>query len=149
MDCSICLVKLLLNLKMQWLKKLQALNLWSLIGLLSIGIAIVLSFTKGFSGEMIFIGVLGLALLFNLFDYYWLKSPTFVGFFVCGMMVKNIFYSLGRLDAPVSCLNNFPSLNLKKDITPWIFPSLLNLTTTWVTPISSFSYKILKFFLTL
>ena len=68
MDCTICSVKLLLNLKMQWLKKLKALNLWGLIGVLSIGIAIVLSFTKGFSGERIFIGVLGLALLFNLFD---------------------------------------------------------------------------------
>ena len=45
-------------------------------------------------------------------------SRIFVGFFVCEMIVENIFYSLGRLDAPVSCLNNFPSLNLKKDITP-------------------------------
>ena len=49
-------------------RKLKALNPWSLIGVLSIGIAIILSFTKGYSGERIFIGVLGLALLFNLFD---------------------------------------------------------------------------------
>jgi len=55
---------------MQWLKKLKALNLWSLLGVLSIGIAIVLSFIKGFSSERIFIGVLGLALLFNLFGKY-------------------------------------------------------------------------------
>ena len=33
-----------------------------------IRIAIVLSFTKGFIGERVFIGVLGLALLFNFFD---------------------------------------------------------------------------------
>ena len=32
--------------------------------------------------------------------------------------LKRTCYSLGRFDAPVSCLNNFPSLNLKKDITP-------------------------------
>ena len=54
---------------MRWLEKLKALNPWSLIGVLSIGIAIVLSFTKGLSGERVFIGVLGLALLFNLSDY--------------------------------------------------------------------------------
>ena len=53
---------------MQWLEKLRALNPRSLIGVLSIGIASVLSFTKGFSSERVFIGVLGLALLFNLFD---------------------------------------------------------------------------------
>ena len=53
---------------MRWLEKLRALNLWSLIGVLSIGIAIVLSFTKGFNSERVFIGVLGFALLFNLFD---------------------------------------------------------------------------------
>ncbi len=53
---------------MRWLEKLKSLNPWSLIGLLSIGIAIVLSFTKGFSGERVFIVFLGLALLFNLFD---------------------------------------------------------------------------------
>ena len=65
---SVSFFKLLLNLKMRWLEKLKALNPWSLIGVLSIGIAIILSFTKGYSGERIFIGVLGLALLFNLFD---------------------------------------------------------------------------------
>ena len=53
---------------MKWLEKLKALNLWSLIGVLSIGIAIVLSFTKGLNGERAFIGVLGLTLMFNLFD---------------------------------------------------------------------------------
>ena len=53
---------------MQLLEKLKALNPWSLIGILSIGIAIVLSFTKGFNGERVFIGVLGFTLLFNLFD---------------------------------------------------------------------------------
>ena len=47
---------------MLWLEKLKALNPWSLIGVLSIVIAIVLSFTKGFSGERVFIGVLGLGL---------------------------------------------------------------------------------------
>ena len=65
---SVGFFNLLLNSKMRWLEKLKALNPWSLIGVLSIGIAIVLSFTKGFSVERIFIGVLGLALLFNLFD---------------------------------------------------------------------------------
>tara|TARA_X000001036_G_scaffold389887_1_gene387234 strand:+ start:582 stop:740 length:159 start_codon:yes stop_codon:yes gene_type:complete len=50
------------------LPKLKLLNLWILIGVFSVGIAIFLSFTKGFSGERLFIGVLGLALLFNLFD---------------------------------------------------------------------------------
>ena len=49
-------------------RKLIALNPWRLVGALSIGIAIVLSVTKGFNGERVFIGVLGLALLFNLFD---------------------------------------------------------------------------------
>ena len=58
----------MLNLKMRWLEKLKTLNPWILIGVLSVVIAIVLSVTKGFNGERIFIGVLGLALLFNLFD---------------------------------------------------------------------------------
>lgn len=53
---------------MRCVEKLKALNPWSLIGKLSIGIAIVLSFTKGFNGERVFIGVLGLPILFNLFD---------------------------------------------------------------------------------
>ena len=53
---------------MRWLETLKALNLWILIGVLSIGIAIVLSFLKGFSSESVFLGVLGLELLFNLFD---------------------------------------------------------------------------------
>ena len=53
---------------MRWLEKLRALNPWSLIGVLSTGIAIVLSITKGFSGDRVFIGVLGLAILFKLFD---------------------------------------------------------------------------------
>jgi len=65
---SIGLVNLLLNSKMRWLEKLKTLNPWSLIGVLSVGIAIVLSVTKGFNGERALIGVLGLALLFNLFD---------------------------------------------------------------------------------
>jgi|TARA_B100000315_G_scaffold223363_1_gene228094 hypothetical protein len=53
---------------MRWFEKLKALNPWSLIGVLSVGIAIALSITKGLNSERIFIGVLGLALLFNLFD---------------------------------------------------------------------------------
>tara|TARA_B100000035_G_scaffold287793_1_gene272989 strand:+ start:267 stop:428 length:162 start_codon:yes stop_codon:yes gene_type:complete len=53
---------------MRWLEKLRALNPWSLIGVLSIGIAIILSITTGLNSERLFIGVLGLALLFNLFD---------------------------------------------------------------------------------
>ena len=53
---------------MKWLEKLKALNPWSLIGVLSVGIAIVLSITKGLNSERVFIGILGLALLFNLFD---------------------------------------------------------------------------------
>ena len=59
---------LLLNLKMRWLEKLKTFNPWSLIGALSFGIAIFLSITKGFNSERVFIGILGLALLFNLFD---------------------------------------------------------------------------------
>tara|TARA_A100001037_G_C15149701_1_gene638382 strand:+ start:4473 stop:4634 length:162 start_codon:yes stop_codon:yes gene_type:complete len=53
---------------MRWLEKLRVLNPWSLIGVLSVGIAIVLSITKGLNIERVFIAVLGLALLFNLFD---------------------------------------------------------------------------------
>ena len=53
---------------MRWFEKLKALNPWSLIDVLSVGIAIALSITKGLNSERIFIGVLGLALLFNLFD---------------------------------------------------------------------------------
>ena len=53
---------------MRWLEKLKVLNPWSLIGVLSVGIAIVLSITKGLNIERVFIAVLGLALLFNLFD---------------------------------------------------------------------------------
>ena len=53
---------------MKWLEKLKTLNPWSLIGALSVGIAIFLSITKGFNSERVFIGILGLALLFNLFD---------------------------------------------------------------------------------
>jgi len=68
MDFLICLVKLLLNSKMRWLEKLKTLNPWSLIGALSMGIAIFLSITKGLDSERVFIGILGLALLFNLFD---------------------------------------------------------------------------------
>ena len=55
MDCPICLVKLLLNLKMRWLEKLRALNPWSIIGLLIIGLAIISSITKGLSSERVFI----------------------------------------------------------------------------------------------
>ena len=53
---------------MRWLEKLKTLNPWSLIGALSVGIVIFLSITKGFNSERVFIGILGLALLFNLFD---------------------------------------------------------------------------------
>ena len=53
---------------MRWLEKLRALNPWSLIGVLSIGIGIILSITKGLNSERVFIGILGLALIFNLFD---------------------------------------------------------------------------------
>ena len=53
---------------MRWLEKLRTLNPWSLIGVLSIGIAIILLITKGLNSERVFIGILGLALLFNLFD---------------------------------------------------------------------------------
>mgnify|MGYP005707436929 CR=1 FL=1 len=53
---------------MRWLEKLKTFNPWSLIGLLSVGIAIFLSTTNGFNSERVFIGILGLALLFNLFD---------------------------------------------------------------------------------
>ena len=65
---SVGFFNLLLNSKMRWLEKLRALNLWSLIGLLIIGLAIISSITKGLSSERVFIGILGLALLFNLFD---------------------------------------------------------------------------------
>ena len=53
---------------MRWLEKLKTLNPWSLIGVLSVGIAIMLSITKGLNSERVFIGILGLALLFNLFN---------------------------------------------------------------------------------
>ena len=53
---------------MKWLEKLKALNPWSLIGVLSVEIAIALSITKGLNSERVFIGILGIALLFNLFD---------------------------------------------------------------------------------
>ena len=53
---------------MRWLEELRGLNPWSLIGVLATGIAIFLSITKGLNSERVFIGVLGLALLFNLFD---------------------------------------------------------------------------------
>ena len=53
---------------MRWLEKLRVLNTWSLIGLLIFGLAIISSITKGLSSEGVFIGILGLALLFNLFD---------------------------------------------------------------------------------
>ena len=53
---------------MRWLEKLSALNPWSLIGLLITGLAIISSITKGLSSETVFIGILGLALLVNLFD---------------------------------------------------------------------------------
>ena len=53
---------------MRWIEKLRALNHWSLIGLLITGLAIISSITKGLSSERVFIGILGLALLFNLFD---------------------------------------------------------------------------------
>ena len=53
---------------MGWLKKFRELNPWGLIGVLSLGIAIMLSITKGLNSERVFIGILGLALLFNLFD---------------------------------------------------------------------------------
>ena len=49
-------------------RKIRALNPWSLIGLLISGLAIIASITKGLSSERGFIGILGLALLFNLFD---------------------------------------------------------------------------------
>ena len=64
---SVGFFNLLLNSKMRWLEKLKTLNPWSLIGVLSVGIAIVLSVTKGFNGERVFTGILGSALLFNLF----------------------------------------------------------------------------------
>ena len=53
---------------MRWLEKLRDLNPWILIGVLIIGIAIILSITKGLNSERVFIGILGLALLFNLFE---------------------------------------------------------------------------------
>ena len=53
---------------MRWLEKLRGLNPWSLIGLLIIGLAIISSITKSLSSERVFIGISGLALLFNLFD---------------------------------------------------------------------------------
>ena len=53
---------------MRWLEKLRAFNPWSIIGLLITGLAIISSITKGLSSEIVFIGILGLALLFNLFD---------------------------------------------------------------------------------
>ena len=53
---------------MRWLEELRGLNPWSLIEVLATGIAIFLSITKGFNSERVFIGILGLALLFNLFD---------------------------------------------------------------------------------
>ena len=53
---------------MKWFKKLKALNPWSLVGLLSIGIAIIISSINGLNAEMVFIGLLGFALLFHLFD---------------------------------------------------------------------------------
>ena len=65
--CYVGFFNLLLNLKMRWLKKLKALNIWSLIGLLIVGIATISSFIKGLNSEKVFIGILGFALLFNLF----------------------------------------------------------------------------------
>ena len=65
---SVGFFNLLLNSKMRWLEKLRALNLWSLIGLLINGLAIISSIAKGLSSERVFIGILGLALLCNLFD---------------------------------------------------------------------------------
>tara|TARA_Y100001970_G_scaffold218725_1_gene268284 strand:- start:166 stop:333 length:168 start_codon:yes stop_codon:yes gene_type:complete len=53
---------------MKWIGKLKTLYPWSLIGALSVGISIFLSITKSFNSERVFIGILGLALLFNLFD---------------------------------------------------------------------------------
>ena len=53
---------------MIWLEKLRGLNPWSLIGVLIIGIAIILSITKGFNNERVFVRILCLALLFKLFD---------------------------------------------------------------------------------
>ena len=53
---------------MRLIEELRRLNPWSLIGALSVGIAIFLSITKGFNSERVFIGILCLALLFNLFD---------------------------------------------------------------------------------
>ena len=47
---------------------LSYLLVFPLIGALSVGIAIVLSITKGLNSERVFIGILGFALLFNLFD---------------------------------------------------------------------------------
>ncbi len=52
---------------MRWLEKFRALNLWSLVTALIVGIAIISSITKGLSNQRVFIGILGLALLFNLF----------------------------------------------------------------------------------
>ena len=53
---------------MRWLEKLRDLNPWRLIGALIIGIAIILLITKGLNSERVFIGILGFALLFNLFN---------------------------------------------------------------------------------
>ena len=44
-------------------------------------------------------------------------------------MYFSTFIYFGRLEAPVSCLQIFPSLNLKKARTPWTLPSDLNVTT--------------------
>tara|TARA_Y100000591_G_scaffold292847_1_gene280381 strand:+ start:443 stop:700 length:258 start_codon:yes stop_codon:yes gene_type:complete len=85
------LVDLLLNSKIRWLEKLKTLNPWSLIDVLSGGIAIVLSVTKGFNGKRVFIVVLGLA-LFSIYsienDYLYL---TTVGLKKSIIIALNIF----------------------------------------------------------
>ena len=69
-DTLVCrLLWFIIKFKNEMVKKLRALNIWSLIGLLIIGIAIISSITKGLNSEKVFIGILGLALLFNLFDW--------------------------------------------------------------------------------
>ena len=53
---------------MNWLKNIKGLDTWSLIGLISVIVAFLLSIPKGLNTERAFIGVLGLALVFNLFE---------------------------------------------------------------------------------
>ena len=53
---------------MRWLEGLKTLNPWSLIGALSVGIAIFLTIIKGLNSERVFRWILALVLLLNLFD---------------------------------------------------------------------------------